>query len=46
MMDTAAFPATAVGYGQLLEWACRFGPAPRAGAEGAGSYGAVLNGRA
>ncbi|MFI0716863.1 hypothetical protein ACH4SK_41095 [Streptomyces inhibens] len=41
-MDTAAFPATAVGYGQLLEWACRFGPVPRAGVEGTGSYGAGL----
>jgi transposase len=37
-----AFPATAAGYGQLLDWACAFGLLRRAGVECTGSYGAAL----
>lgn len=42
VLGTAAFPTTAAGYRQLLEWACQFGKVSRAGVEGAGSYGAGL----
>ncbi|MFK4070446.1 transposase [Streptomyces sp. NPDC029674] len=36
------FPATAVGYRQLLSWARSFGALRRAGVECTGSYGAAL----
>ncbi|WP_406206619.1 IS110 family transposase [Streptomyces decoyicus] len=42
VLGTAAFPTTAAGYRQLLEWACQFGKVSRAGVEGTGSYGAGL----
>src|SRR6266545_2581466 len=49
LVASEAFPATAVGYRQLLTWARSLGPLRRAGVEGSGSYGAalaVLSGRA
>lgn len=36
------FPATAIGYHQLLSWARSFGVLHRAGVECTGSYGAAL----
>src|SRR5215207_6209996 len=36
------FPATAVGYAQLLSWLAAFGQINRIGVEGTGSYGAGL----
>ncbi|MFK0224106.1 IS110 family transposase [Streptomyces vinaceus] len=36
------FPATAIGYGQLIAWARSFGALRRAGVECTGSYGAAL----
>ncbi len=36
------FPATAVGYGQLLDWARSFGVLTRAGVEGTSSFGIGL----
>jgi transposase len=36
------FPATAAGYGQLLDWLAGFGQVSLAGIEGTGSYGAGL----
>ncbi|MBQ0906758.1 IS110 family transposase [Micromonospora sp. U21] len=42
LIATAAFPATAAGYRQLLVWARDVGPVRRAGVEGSGSYGAAL----
>ncbi|WP_248863183.1 IS110 family RNA-guided transposase [Streptomyces halobius] len=42
-MDTASFPATAVGYRELWEWASRLGTVHKAGVEGPGSYGAALS---
>ena len=38
----AQFPATAAGYGQLLEWMASFGRLCAVGVEGTGSYGAGL----
>ncbi|WP_432141002.1 IS110 family transposase [Streptomyces sp. bgisy084] len=43
VMGTASFPATAVGYRGLWEWASRLGTVHRAGVEGSGSYGAALS---
>ncbi|WP_330315639.1 IS110 family transposase [Streptomyces platensis] len=43
VMDTAPFPATAVGYRELWEWASRLGTVHRAGVEGSGSYRAALS---
>jgi transposase len=42
VLSGAAFPATAVGYQQLLDWARGFGIVGRAGVEATGSYGAAL----
>ena len=42
LVASEAFPATAVGYRQLLTWARSLGPLRRAGVEGSGSYGAAL----
>ncbi|MGD3112968.1 IS110 family transposase [Streptomyces sp. YGL11-2] len=42
VLDSAGFPATAVGYRQLLAWAREHGEVRRAGVEGTGSYGAAL----
>jgi transposase len=42
LLDTAAFPATAQGYRQLLTWMRRLGRVTRVGIEGTGSYGAGL----
>src|SRR5262249_46827225 len=42
LVATASFPATAVGYEELLAWAEKFGLVRRAGVEGTGSYGAAL----
>lgn len=41
-LDGRSFPATAVGYRQLLAWARSFGTLRRAGVECTGSYGAAL----
>lgn len=43
LVGTASFPATAVGYRQLLAWATAFGVMRRAGVEGTGSYGKALS---
>ncbi|MFE0177165.1 IS110 family transposase [Streptomyces sp. NPDC059002] len=43
VMETRSFPATAVGYLELWEWADRLGSVRRAGVEGSGSYGAALS---
>ncbi len=37
------FPATAAGYGELLEWVRGLGTVRRAGVEGTGSFGAALS---
>lgn len=42
LVDTRSFPATTVGYEQLLSWATSFGRLTRAGVECTGSYGAGL----
>ncbi|MEU3500009.1 IS110 family transposase [Streptomyces hundungensis] len=42
-LAVASFPATAVGYDQLIEWAARLGVVRRAGVEGSGNYGAALS---
>ncbi|WP_406335740.1 IS110 family transposase [Streptomyces sp. NBC_00203] len=42
LLDSGGFPASAVGYDELLAWARDFGPVLRAGVEGTGSYGAGL----
>ncbi|WP_328983275.1 IS110 family transposase [Streptomyces mirabilis] len=42
LLDTGEFPATAAGYGQLLDWTRQFGTVLRAGVECTGSYGAGL----
>lgn len=42
LLGTAAFPTTAVGYEQLIDWLESFGQADRVGVEGTGSYGAAL----
>ncbi|MFJ5901932.1 IS110 family transposase [Streptomyces sp. NPDC093064] len=42
ILATDAFPATAAGYRELLDWARSFGMPARAGVEGTGSYGAAL----
>ncbi|MFF3158474.1 IS110 family transposase [Streptomyces sp. NPDC057910] len=38
-----SFPATAVGYAELIQWAARLGVVRRAGVEGSGNYGAALS---
>ena len=42
VLGNATFPASAVGYEELLAWLRRFGPLDRVGVEGTGSYGAGL----
>ena len=42
LLADAAFPTTATGYRQLVDWARSFGTLRRAGVEGTGSYGAAL----
>lgn len=42
LLGTAAFPTTAVGYEQLIDWLESFGHVDRVGVEGTGSYGAAL----
>ncbi|MGW5201245.1 IS110 family transposase [Streptomyces spiralis] len=42
VIGTEAFPATAAGYRELLEWARGMGTVRRAGVEGTGSFGAAL----
>jgi transposase len=42
ILATEAFPATPVGYRQLLRWMCRHGRLVKVGVEGTGSYGAGL----
>jgi transposase len=39
VLGNATFPASAVGYEELLAWLRRFGPLDRVGVEGTGSYG-------
>ena len=41
-LGSARFPATAAGYGQLLDWMRGFGTVVKIGVEGTGSYGAGL----
>src|SRR5687767_7780653 len=41
-LGNATFPATAAGYGSLLDWLRGFGQLERVGIEGTGSYGAGL----
>jgi transposase len=43
VLGTEAFPATAAGYRDLLEWARGLGTVRRAGVEGTGSFGAALS---
>lgn len=43
VLGTKSFPATAVGYRQLLAWARKLGTLRRAGVEGAGTFGAGLS---
>lgn len=42
-LGTASFPATSLGYAQLLAWAGGLGELERVGVEGTGSYGAGLS---
>ncbi|MFF3062611.1 IS110 family transposase [Streptomyces sp. NPDC057909] len=42
LVATRTFPATAVGYRELVVWARSHGRVERAGVEGTGSYGAAL----
>src|SRR4051795_6125483 len=42
VLGVESFPATTVGFGQLHEWLCAFGPIDRVGVEGTGAYGAGL----
>ena len=42
LLATARFPATAVGYTELLAWMYGFGPLAAVGIEGTGSYGRGL----
>lgn len=42
VIDTAEFPATAVGERALIDWAESFGPVSQAGIEGTGSFGLGL----
>ncbi|GAA1928417.1 IS110 family transposase [Streptantibioticus ferralitis] len=43
LIGTEEFPATAVGYRELLKWTRVLGTVRRAGAEGTGSFGAALS---
>lgn len=43
LLGTATFPATPVGYQDLVGWLAGFGPLGRVGVEGTGSYGAGLS---
>ncbi|QTT78091.1 IS110 family transposase [Streptomyces mobaraensis NBRC 13819 = DSM 40847] len=43
VLGTKSFPATAVGYRQLLAWARKLGTVRRAGVEGTGTFGAGLS---
>jgi len=45
VIATTSVPTTALGYEQLIEWACGFGCLTRAGIEGTGTYGAALTRR-
>ena len=45
LLASMAFPATAAGYGDLLNWARTFGTLQRAGVECTGSCGAALSRR-
>jgi transposase len=42
LLDTASFPTTPRGYGQLVDWLAGFGPVVQVGVEGTSSYGAGL----
>jgi transposase len=42
VLGNATFPASAVGYAELLTWLGTFGELDRVGVEGTGSYGAGL----
>ncbi|MEX5713912.1 IS110 family transposase [Parafrankia sp. FMc6] len=42
LLGSAQFPATAAGYGQLLDWLRGFGTLVKVGVEGTGAYGAGL----
>ena len=42
LLGVQEFPATAVGYGRLLDWLSGFGAVCLVGIEGTGSYGAGL----
>jgi transposase len=42
VLGTRTVPSTPAGFAELAAWAGRFGPAPRFGIEGTGSYGAGL----
>ena len=42
LLACAQFPASGTGYGQLLNWARKFGRLDAAGIEGSGAYGAGL----
>jgi transposase len=42
LLGSAQFPATAAGYGRLLEWMRGFGAIAGVGVEGTGAYGAGL----
>jgi transposase len=42
LLGSRSFPATAEGYGRLLDWATALGPVRQAGVEGTHSYGAAL----
>jgi transposase len=43
VLGVESFPTTPVGFGQLHEWLCAFGPIDRVGVEGTGAYGAGLS---
>jgi transposase len=42
LLDTNEFPATAIGYRDLMVWLGWFGPLDKIGVEGTGTYGAGL----
>jgi transposase len=42
ILETAQFPTSAMGYGELLAWMRGFGEVARVGIEGTGAYGAGL----
>ena len=43
VLGVESFPTTTVGFAELHDWLCAFGPIARVGVEGTGAYGAGLS---